>query len=50
MKKPSISETNFKYADCDFVGGENELTMEVCNGKYQYEIFECRTCGFTGKA
>ena len=49
MKKHSFVWAQFKCADCDFVG-KCELTMEVHNGKYHSENFECGICGYEGKS
>jgi hypothetical protein len=47
LKKHCITHTykqaTYKCDESDFVG-QNEVTMEVHNGKYHFEKFECGLC------
>ena len=49
MKCHSYQDAKFKCVDCNFVG-TNNLTMEVHNGKYHTDIFECGICEYVAES
>ena len=41
-------DTKFKFVDCNFVG-TNDMTMEVHNGKFHTDIFDCGICEYVAE-
>ena len=49
VKSYSYQDAKFKCVDCNFVG-TNDMTMEVHNGKFHTDIFDCGICEYVAES